>query len=141
MDDLLVSTARNIRKLNANGVKKISRNMLALQQCIKTIVDDPRDTEFGRAKQYWALFALNPAVSFLSLEMGQSSMCHTQNMLDRVRQKQVFSFDEYKVMLDLQCGVDPTLGEKSASQALDRNYSMYVIELHGMELEDKADDS
>ncbi|VDB99571.1 unnamed protein product [Peniophora sp. CBMAI 1063] len=122
MDELLVSTARNIRKVNANGVKKIFRNMLALQQCIKTIVNDPRDTEFERAKQYWALFTLNPA-----------------DMLDKVRQKQVFSFDEYKVMLDLQCGVDPTLGEKSASQAMDRNYSMYVIELHGMELEDKGE--
>lgn len=62
-------------------------------------------------------------------------------MLDRVRKNQVFTFDEYKVMLDLQCGVDPTLGDKSASQAMDRNYSMYVIELHGMELEDKTDGS
>lgn len=65
MDELLVSTARNIRRLNANGVKKISRNMLALQQCIKTIVQDPRDTEFERARQYWAMFALNPAVRLL----------------------------------------------------------------------------
>ena len=59
-----------------------------------------------------------------------------QDMLDGIRKKQVFSFDEYKVMLDLQCGVDPSLGDKSASQATDRKYSMYVIDLHGMELEE-----
>jgi exocyst complex component 4 len=57
-------------------------------------------------------------------------------MLDAIRKKQAFTFDEYKVMLDLQCGVDPTIGEKSASQATDRNYSMYVIDLHGMELDE-----
>ena len=60
-----------------------------------------------------------------------------QDMLNSVRKKQVFTFEEYKVMLDLQCGVDPRTADRSASQATDRNYSMYVIDLHGMELEDK----
>jgi exocyst complex component 4 len=52
-----------------------------------------------------------------------------------VRSKQAFTFDEYKVMLGLQCGVDPTLGDAGAQQATDRNYSMYVIDLHGLEME------
>ena len=58
-----------------------------------------------------------------------------------MREKQEFSFDEYKVIIDLQCGVDPTLGEKAAGQATDRNYNMYVIELHGLELERSTDDT
>ena len=59
-------------------------------------------------------------------------------MLDSIRRKQAFTFDEYKVMLDLQCGVDRTSGVQSAPKATDRNYSMYVIDLHGMELEKGA---
>ena len=55
-------------------------------------------------------------------------------MLDGIRQKQYFSFDEYQVMLDLQCGVNST-SERGAQQATDRNYSMYVIDLHGLEME------
>jgi exocyst complex component 4 len=56
-------------------------------------------------------------------------------MLDGIRQKQVFSFDEYKVMLNLQCGVNQADGDEGVARAIDRNYSMYVIDLHGLELE------
>jgi len=57
-------------------------------------------------------------------------------MLDSIREKQLFSFDEYKIMLDLQCGVQ---GQSDVTQATDRNYSMYVIDLHGLELESSGD--
>lgn len=59
-------------------------------------------------------------------------------MLDSIRQNQLFSFDEYKTMLDLQCGVSRDRGS-GAGQANDRNYSMYVIDLHGLELESSGD--
>lgn len=65
----------------------------------------------------------------------------SQDLLDAVRKKQEFSFDEYKTLLDLQCGVDPTSGESGATQATDRNYNMYLIELHGLELENASDDT
>jgi hypothetical protein len=69
MESLLISTASNIQKINVDGTRKISRNMLALQQCVKSISRDGRDTEFVRAKEYWALYSMNPAVSFtLSLD-------------------------------------------------------------------------
>lgn len=55
-------------------------------------------------------------------------------MLDGVRQKQEYSFDEYKSMLALQCGVDQTLGDQGAQRATDRNYPSYVIDLHGLEM-------
>lgn len=61
-------------------------------------------------------------------------------MIDSIRQKNLFSFDEYKTMLDLQCGVDPTVAG-GAAQATDRNYNMYVIDLHGLELEQSDDAS
>lgn len=56
-------------------------------------------------------------------------------MLDNVRANKMFSFDECKVILNLQCGVDQSLGDSAASRAVDRNYGMYSIELHGLELE------
>jgi exocyst complex component 4 len=56
-------------------------------------------------------------------------------MLDSIREKQHFSFDEYQIMLMLQCGVDSTEGDAGAARAADRNYSTYVIDLHGLELE------
>ena len=52
-------------------------------------------------------------------------------MLDGIRQNQSFSFDEYQAMLNLQCGVD----DSGTQKAVDRNFSVYVIELHGLELE------
>lgn len=61
-------------------------------------------------------------------------------MLDSIRQKQFFSFEQYETMLNLQCGVDPTQGEAGRTQATDRNYSMYVIDLHGLELEKDSQD-
>lgn len=43
-------------------------------------------------------------------------------------------------MLDLQCGVDQSTGEAGVAKvATDRNYGMYLIDLHGMELESPAD--
>ncbi len=53
-------------------------------------------------------------------------------MLDGIRQYQPFTFEEYQIMLNLQCGVSPSEGE---AKALDRNYSMYLIDLHGLQIE------
>jgi len=38
-----------------------------------------------------------------------------------------------------KCGVDQTL-PLTAAQPSDRNYNMYIIELHGLELEQSATD-
>jgi hypothetical protein len=56
-------------------------------------------------------------------------VCVHQDMIAAVRQKPVFSFE---------CGVDQSKGEAGAQTAADRNYSMYVIDLHAMELEGAA---
>lgn len=58
-----------------------------------------------------------------------------QELLEVIKRDKKFTFEEYQAMLNLQCGVDQTLGQTGVSQAADRNYSMYVIELHGLELE------
>jgi exocyst complex component 4 len=55
-------------------------------------------------------------------------------MLNGIREKRSFSFDEYQAMLNLQCGVDSS-SDDNTQKATDRNYSMYVIDLHGLEME------
>jgi len=118
MEHMLISNARHLRLPSYFGIKKIFRNMLALQQSIKSIINDQQNTEFERAKRYYSLFFTSP-----------------QDMLDGIRRKQEFSFDEYQTMLNLQCGVTQAGGDAAgASKATDRNYSMYVIDLHGLEM-------
>ncbi|KAG1749817.1 Sec8 exocyst complex component-specific domain-containing protein [Suillus paluster] len=122
MEHLLISNARHVRMANDFGVRKIMRNTLALQQSVRTIGDDQQHAEFERAKSYYSLFFLKP-----------------QGLLDSIRQNQNFTFDEYKTILNLQCGVDQSIGEAGVAKAADRNYSMYLIDLHGLELESSAD--
>lgn len=62
MEHLLISNARHVRFANDLGIKKIFRNILALQQNLKTLSDLPEDAEFGRARRYWELFLLTPQV-------------------------------------------------------------------------------
>lgn len=61
MEHLLISNARHIRAINAHGVNKMFRNILALQQNIK-IVAEGHQVEFARAKRYYSLFSKSPAV-------------------------------------------------------------------------------
>ena len=60
-------------------------------------------------------------------------------MLSLIKQKPLFSFEEYKSILNFQCGVDQALGDKGASQATDKNYNMYLIELHALAIGDLMD--
>ncbi|KAF8213248.1 exocyst complex component sec8 [Mycena galopus ATCC 62051] len=115
MEQLLISGARHLSLPTAFGIKKIMRNILALQQRIKTLTNDQQNTEFDKAKRYYSLFNISP-----------------QEMLDGIRKKQTFTFDEYQTMLNLQCKVAE--GE-DGPRATDRNFSMYVIDLHGLEME------
>jgi exocyst complex component 4 len=62
-------------------------------------------------------------------------------MLDHIRNNQVFGFEEYKSMLNLQCGVDQELADNNqlstaAAQASDREYNDYLIELHALAIDD-----
>lgn len=60
-------------------------------------------------------------------------------MLALIRKQQTFTFDQYEVMLNLQCGVDQTRKDRSGAQEMNNNYGMYLIDLHGLELETQND--
>ncbi|KAI6136490.1 hypothetical protein F5141DRAFT_1074987 [Pisolithus sp. B1] len=122
VEHLLIANARYIRSANNIGIAKVIRNILALQQSIRSVGGGGQGVQLERARLYYSLFYLGP-----------------QGLLDSVRSKNVFSFDEYKVMLDLQCGVDQSLGDAAGSKATDPNHGLYTIELHGLELENSAE--
>ena len=74
MERLLISKARHIRALNVFGIKKMNRNMLALQQNIKTITQNSNDAEFDRAKRFYALFSMSPQVRCLASCLVRGSL-------------------------------------------------------------------
>lgn len=135
MEQLLISNARHVLLPTSFGIKKIMRNVLALQQSIKTLTNDQEDTDFERAKQYYSLFFITPEVCCALPEVSFTDFPDVQDMLEAIRQQPVFTLDEYLSMLRLQCGVNSAEGDAGVAKATNRNYSMYVIDLHGMELD------
>jgi exocyst complex component 4 len=115
MEQLLIQNAKQLRLVTRHGIKKIMRNMLALQQGVKVITQGRQNTQFERAKQYYALFHLSPT-----------------ELLESIRRGQEFTFDEYRTMLSLQCNVDESKGGSGIAGATDRSYSMYIIDLHSI---------
>ena len=138
MEHILISGASHLRSPNQFGIKKILRNILALQQSIKSLTNDRQDSEFKKAKFYYSLFFISPKV-FLPLCIRSYAEIHFQEMLNGAREKHLFNFDEYQTMLNFQCGVDPS-DAKPASKAVNPDYNSYVVELHELEL-DKSDTS
>lgn len=64
MDHLLISNSRHIRLANQNGLRKMRRNILALQQNLKNIGDSPLEVDFDRSRKFWEVFGEGPAVSY-----------------------------------------------------------------------------
>jgi exocyst complex component 4 len=60
-------------------------------------------------------------------------------MLASIHKQRAFTIGQYEVMLNLQCGVDQSQKDHSGAQATDKNYSMYIIDLHGLEMEAQKD--
>lgn len=135
MEDLVISNVRCLRGVTPIGIRKILRHMLALQQSIKSLSNNEKNTEFERAKQYYSLFFISPEVIFTTTFNGEVSHSYVKDMLDGVRKKALFTYDEYQAMLDLQCDVKQADGETGATKTRDHKYSMYMIELQGLELE------
>lgn len=63
MDHLLITNARQIRLANEYGLSKMNRNILALQQNLKNIGDEPLEVDFDRSRKFWELFGKGPRVS------------------------------------------------------------------------------
>ncbi|KWU43286.1 hypothetical protein RHOSPDRAFT_26426 [Rhodotorula sp. JG-1b] len=100
MDDLLIRNARHIRLANGFGQHKMLRNILALQQNLKTLGDEPLQVNFDRSRRFWELFEQGPQTM---LELARANKIH-------------YDFDDLKALLNLQCGIDQSGKDGSAAQ-------------------------
>ncbi|CAG8438987.1 8342_t:CDS:10 [Ambispora gerdemannii] len=125
MEHILVSNATYIKSLNFSGVTKIKRNILALQQNLRNIVDTPNQVSLDRSQQYYELHRVGAA-----------------NMLNLIREKgAVFSFEEYKTMLEIIYGIESgqqkhssAARHESPSQSR-RMFNEHLIELNELMLD------
>jgi exocyst complex component 4 len=63
VDHMFVVSARSLRVINAAGVAKIQRNMLALQQTMRSINQSPADGVLHLSSVYWDMYHQDPKVS------------------------------------------------------------------------------
>ncbi|KAK4047934.1 exocyst subunit [Microbotryomycetes sp. JL201] len=92
MDHLLVSNARHIRLMNESGLSKMQRNILALQQNLKNIGDNQPllEVNFDQSRKFWDMYTKGPKEMLEAIRAGRFK----------------YDFEEYKALLNLQCGVD-----------------------------------
>ncbi|KAI9362487.1 hypothetical protein DFJ73DRAFT_756768 [Zopfochytrium polystomum] len=105
-DLILVEEAR----INKHGVSKLIRNVQALQQSLTNIVND-HDKDLDRVKEYFSLLKLTDEglLDFMEANTG------------------AFSFDEYKVVLDLMFQErDDSSSKKSYRACLERLKTFFV---------------
>jgi len=117
---LFISSSSHIRYVNESGAKKMQRNILAMQQNLKTIQNGPKESDLDDAKKYWSFFFQTP-----------------QQLLSSIKQKRVCTFDEYEAMLNYMCGVDPQAKDKGGS---DKDYNSYLIDLFELAGQDAGDE-
>jgi len=62
---------RLISRLHPFPPPQILRNVLALQQSVKTLVDDPSEADFQRGRTFWNLFFGGPDELLATLKIGK----------------------------------------------------------------------
>ena len=66
---ILISEASHIKRMNSNGVQKMMRNILALQQNLANFVPPSQNSVMERAREYYQLFNLGSEV-IIKLPVG-----------------------------------------------------------------------
>ncbi|KDN51404.1 hypothetical protein K437DRAFT_272907 [Tilletiaria anomala UBC 951] len=132
MDLLLVASVRRLRAINRHGVTKMIRNIMALQQNLKSMVDTPEQVNLERSQRFWDLLLQTP-----------------EEMLEVIRKDGAHhTFEEYKSALHLVLGLENVRASGGAANGVlppaianagtfserrdtSRNqYNEYLIELH-----------
>lgn len=98
---IFIGAAEHIRKINANGVKKMCRNIFAVQHTLTSSITGSRETALDASKQYYELCNLRP-----------------QEILGGIVEKgHMFSQEEYAAIMKLLHRSDPN----STTQKLNAN--------------------
>lgn len=82
---LLITEASYIKRMNANGVQKMMRNILALQQNLSNFVPPSQSSVMERAREYYQLFNLGSEAMIRGISENGPR----------------FTFDEYRTILGL----------------------------------------
>ena len=124
---MFVSSARSLKVINAAGVAKIQRNMLALQQTMRSINQSPADGVLHLSSVYWDMYNQDPKVSCLG-----KCQADGQDILENLRTmtKPPFSFEDYNTMLNLICKTDTLSSPDTLPSSSDLN--TYLIDLHAL---------
>ena len=69
MDHLFISKARALGVVNTFGVKRLQRNIMALQQTLRVMPSLEEESLFARSAEYWSLFELGPKVRAVPLRV------------------------------------------------------------------------
>ena len=56
LTNIFSGAADHIRKINSNGVKKMCRNIFAVQHTLTSSITGSRETSLDHAKQYYEMF-------------------------------------------------------------------------------------
>ncbi|WWC87558.1 uncharacterized protein L201_002448 [Kwoniella dendrophila CBS 6074] len=111
VDQVFITSSKNIKMVNAAGVRKIKRDILALQQTLRGIAPASKEGQLGRAMEFWELYDKGP-----------------KEMLEELKQsKPIFSFEDYNTMLNLQCKADQ-------DDAPSSELNTYLIDLHALSM-------
>ena len=62
INKVLIEGSEQIRKINANGVKRIMLNIFILQQLLRNLLTNPEAVDFTRSSAFFSMFTLNENV-------------------------------------------------------------------------------
>ncbi|WWC59934.1 uncharacterized protein I303_102497 [Kwoniella dejecticola CBS 10117] len=113
VDQVFITSSKNIKMVNPAGVRKIKRDILALQQTLRGIAPAAKEGQLGRAMEYWDLYEKGP-----------------KEMLEELKNavpKPHFAFDDYNTMLNLQCKAEQ-------DEAPSSELNTYLIDLHALSM-------
>lgn len=101
MSSLIISSAPNIKKINSNGVKKMSRNLFAIQQNLLNITQS-REPDLDKARLYYDLLYKIPGDFFIVL----------------VEQGAKYTDKEYENILNLHARSQAVMDKEASRQRL-----------------------
>ncbi|CAG8528432.1 3435_t:CDS:10 [Paraglomus brasilianum] len=131
MEKLLINNVTFMKNLNPNGANKMLRNILALQQNLKNIVDNPKEISLDRAKRYYELYKHGPGDMLASVRNNKNSRDN----------KPEFTFEEYQAMLEVIYNIDnakepDTAGRLDGGPSQNRRlFNEHLLELNELMLD------
>ena len=112
--------------VNSAGVKKIKRNIMSLQQTLRSINRGADEGTLNRSVAYWDLYERGPKVCRI---VPTRIRIHViQDMLESIRTtKPMFLFEDYNTMLNLQC-------KTNQAEAASSELNGFLIDLHALSM-------